>query len=145
MGKREHPRYENTEWPDYEYREYPKIVYPGAKDQSKPYGANGKPLRGIQVNSEEEEREALGLEDDGAEAETAAPTTARKNGAQRGGATVSTSARGVERLRTEEDEKNDLIEEAETLGIQFDRSWSPARLQDAIDTHKAEKAEEPVV
>jgi hypothetical protein len=138
MAKREHPRYENTEWPDYEFREYPKMVYPGATDPTKPYGPNGKPLKGIQVHNAEEERVALGLEDDGEEADTRKPATATKEGALRGGKTVATGARGVERLRTDDDEKAEVVAEAETLGIKFDKAWSAARIQDAIDTYRAE-------
>lgn len=139
MAKREHPRYENTEWPDYEFREYPKLVYPGAPDQSKPYGANGKPLKGIQVNNPEEEREALGLDapEGGEEAD---PKERRVSTSTRAGKTMQTSAKGVDRLRNEADEKEEMIAEAEALGVQIDKSWSPARIADAIETHKADAA-----
>lgn len=136
MARREHPRYENAEFPDYEYREFPKMVYPGAEDPLKPYKTKGKlagkPLDGVLVHDEEEERIALGLsaeeqEDTGA-TRKALPT--------RGGKTVPTSAKGVDRLRTDADEKDDLLQEAETLGLKVDKTWSVGRIQDAIDTHK---------
>lgn len=120
MANREHPRYQAFEWPDYEFNEYPMMVYPGAADQKKPYGANGKPLAGIVVNNEAEYAEALGAGDN------AEPV-----------ATVE--EKGVTRLKTEADEQVDLLAEAEVLGVKVDKRWGPARIQDAIDTHKAGK------
>lgn len=122
---REHPRYADMEFPDYEFREYPKMVYPGAKDPAKPYDGKGRPLRGIQVANEEEERQALGLADDG---DAPKPTL------------VETSAPNTSRVQTPEDEKAQLVQEAEVLGVTIDKRWSIARIQDAIDTHKAQAA-----
>ena len=136
MARREHPRYENAEFPDYEYREFPMMVYPGAEDASRPYKTKGKqagkPLDGIIVNNEEERRVALGLGSE--EAEDTGAT--RKALPTRGGKTMPTSAKGVDRLRTDDDEKEDLLQEAENLGLKVDKSWSVARIQDALDTHK---------
>ena len=136
MARREHPRYENAEFPDYEYREFPMMVYPGADDPAKPYKTKGKqagkPLDGIIVNNEEERRVALGLASEEQE-ETGAT---RKALPTRGGKTMPTSAKGVDRLRTDDDEKEDLLQEADNLGLKVDKSWSVARIQDAIDTHK---------
>lgn len=136
MARREHPRYENTEWPDYEFREYPMMVYPGADDPLKPYKASGrekgKPLAGILVNNDEERRIALGLDEE--EAEDTGAT--RKAVPTRGGKTMPTSVKGVDRLRTDDDDKGDLLQEAENLGVKVDRTWSVARIQDALDTHK---------
>jgi len=113
------------EWPDYEFQEYPKMVYPGAKDQNKPYvtkpgRAFGKPLGGILVNNEEEERQALSLpdEDDDSLIETGAP--------------------GTRRLVTEDDERTALIERADVLGVQVDKRWSTARLTAAIEAAQGE-------
>jgi hypothetical protein len=100
------------------------MVYPGAKDPSKPYDSRGKPLRGIQVANAEEERQALGLADE----DTPKPTL------------VPTSAPGTSRVQTPEDEKAQLIQEAEVLGVTIDKRWSVARIQDAIDTHKQAQA-----
>lgn len=137
MARREHPRYENTEWADYEFREYPMMVYPGAVDPLKPYKTSGKekgkPLGGILVHNDDERRAALGLEADEPE-ETGAT---RKAIPTRGGKTMPTSAKGVDRLRTDDDEKDDLLREAENLGVKVDRTWSVARIQDALDTHKS--------
>lgn len=119
---KDHPRYAAMEFPDYEYREYPLMVYPGAADQAKPYGKNGKPLAGIVVNNEAEYREALGLD---ADKGATAPETVED--------------KGVTRLKTPEDERADLLAEAETAGVQVDKRWSAARIQDAIDTHRAAK------
>lgn len=135
MAAREHPRYANTEWKDYEFREYPKMVYPGAKDPTKPYDKKNRPLRGIQVHNEQEEREALSL---GEKDETVSDAPRKGDTVLRGGKTVPTATKGVERLRTADDDKTELITEAETLGVKIDKSWSVARIQDAIDTHKSE-------
>lgn len=136
MARREHPRYENAEFPDYEFREYPKMVYPGADDPLKPYKTKGKlagkPLDGVLVRDEDEERRALNLETEEQE-ETGAT---RKALPTRGGKTMPTSAKGVDRLRTDDDEREDLLQEAENLGLKVDKTWSLGRIQDAIDTHK---------
>lgn len=135
MARREHPRYENAEFPDYEFREYPMMVYPDAEDPKKPYltkgKLQGKPLPGIIVNNEEERRIALGLSAEEQE-ETGAT---RKALPTRGGRTMPTSAKGVDRLRTDDDDKEDLLQQAENLGLKVDKSWSVGRIQDAIDSH----------
>lgn len=115
---REHPRYSAMaeSWPDYEYREYPLMVYPGAKDQAKPYDAKGRPLKGIVVNNDEERDEALGA---------TAPETVQEG--------------GVTRLKTEADDHAELLAQAEVMGVKVDKRWGVARLQDAIDTHRAGK------
>lgn len=136
MARREHPRYETTDWEDYEFREFPMMVYPGAKDQSKPYGSNGKPLKGIIVQNAAEAREALGLDE---------PEEGEKAPAPKKSATVPTGAKNVDRLRNEDDDKADALAEAEVLGLKVDKSWSVARIQDAIDTHKGENAQKDVV
>lgn len=43
-----------------EYAEYPKAVYPGAKDPSRPYDDKGKPLPFVRVNNREEEDLVMG-------------------------------------------------------------------------------------
>lgn len=137
MARREHPRYENTEWPEYEFREYPMMVYPGAEDPSRPYNTKGKtrgkPLRGVIVNNDAERRAALELVDED-EAEDTGAT--RKALPTRGGKTMPTGSKGVDRMRTSDDEKEEILQEADILGIKVDKSWSVARIQDAIDTYK---------
>lgn len=117
MASREHPRYANFDWPDYEFREYPMMVYPGATDQKKPYGPDGKPLKGVIVNSAEEAAEAL-MGDE-------AP------------ALVPTDSPGTSRLETEEDRKLSAIAQAEALGVQVDKRWGLAKIEAAIDEHVA--------
>lgn len=112
---KEHPRYAETEWEAWEFREYPLMVYPGAKDQSRPYDERGKPLPGVIVHSAEEAKRALGGEV----------------------STVSTSSKGVSRIETDDDSRERVIAEARELGIKFDKSWSVARIQDAIDSAKS--------
>lgn len=138
---KEHPRYANADWPEWEFREFPMMVYPGAADQKKPYDADGKVLPGVLVNSEEERREVLNIEDEPAEVEVA-PKAAPKPKAP--AKLVATATPGVKRVATEADELTELQGEAEDLGVTYDRSWSLARLQDAIDTHKAQKAADVV-
>jgi hypothetical protein len=119
---REHPRYASMDFGDYEYQEFPMMVYPGAVDQKKPYGADGKALKGIVVQSEEERDQVLGL---GAYAKAEPP------------AMVTDS--GKERLRTAEDDRLELIAKAEALGLQIDKRWGAARLEEAIS-----QAENPI-
>lgn len=126
---KEHPRYQHTEWPDYEFREFPMMVYPGAENPLKPYDAKGKPLPGVIVNTAEEADSALGI--DRSEPAEEAPRAAVK--------TVATKSPGVQRMETEDDQHTRLNEEAAVLGVKIDKNWSLARKQDAIDTHKAEE------
>jgi len=119
---REHPRYASMDFGDYEFHEFPMMVYPGANDPRKPYGADGKPLKGIVVQSEEERDQVLGL---GAYAEKAPPEMVADS--------------GKERLRTPEDDRLELIAKAEALGVQIDKRWGAARLEEAIS-----QAENPI-
>ncbi len=136
MANKEHPRYAETEWEDWEFREFPMMVYPTATDQKKPYDANGKPLPGVIVNSDEELRQVMGFDEPEAEAEAPKAPAARKKPE-----TVDAGG-GVSRLKTEADEREEVIAALTTAGVQFDKSWSLARLQDALDTHN--KTNEPV-
>lgn len=135
MARREHPRYENTEWDDYEFREYPMMIYPGSKDGGKtPDRDPTRPGRFLQeavtVNSEAERLAALGLDE--AEAEEAAPAPVPTK------AKLIPTGKGTSRLQTPDDERAELLEQCETKGIQVDKTWSIARLQDALDTFNAD-------
>lgn len=138
MAKREHPRYEHTEWPDYEFHEFPMMVYPGSNDGGKtPDPDPRRPGTFLQqavcVNSEEERRAVLDIADPvPPEAPAPASTTLVDNGA------------GTKRLQTEEDQRAELIQQAETLGVQIDKRWAVARIQDAIDAHRAKVSGEVV-
>jgi hypothetical protein len=135
MAKREHPRYENMEWPDWEFQEYPMMYYPGAPNQKKPYihapGSvdHGKPLKGVIVNNDEELKSLI-------EADRRAAA-----GEESGIELTATSAKGVSRVRTEADVKAELIEHCEAAGVTFDRRWGIAKLQEAIDEHERLLAE----
>lgn len=121
---REHPRYANMEFPDYEYREFPMMVYPGAPDQKKPYGKNGRPLRGVIVNDEAEYAKVMTAE------AGAKPVL------------VSTGAAGVERVQSAEDERLAALKNARELGIpNVDGRWSLARIESAVDAYTAARAE----
>lgn len=133
---KEHPRYQSMEWPDWEFQEFPAMIYPTAPDPKKPYDERGRPLPGVIVQNQAEADEVLGIDrsaaepQEGVEGNSAAPTPRTA---------VPTASPGVSRLPTAEDEKAELIAEAERLGIQqFDKRWSIARMQDCIDTFKAE-------
>jgi hypothetical protein len=133
MARREHPRYENTEWPEYEFREFPMMVYPGSKDGGKTPDPDprrpGKFLQeAVTVASEDERRAALDLAP--AEPESAPAPKAPK--------LVQTGSKGVSRLETPEDERTALLQAAETAGIMVDKSWSTARIQAAIDEARQE-------
>lgn len=130
MAKREHPRYETTEWPDWSFEEWPMMVYPGSADGGKtpdrhPTKAGAFLQTPVIVHSEEERRAVLEIEEP-VEKEAARPVST----------TLVDAGAGVKRLQTEDDQRLALITEAETLGVQIDKRWSVARMQDAIDTYK---------
>ena len=124
MAFKEHPRYATTEWPDYEFNEYPMMVYPGSKDGGKT--PDRDPCRpgvflqaAVIVQNDEELKRVLASVDGGEELKT-----------------VKT-AEGAVRLANDDDTKAALIEEAEALGVTIDKRWGVAKLQDAIDAHRA--------
>lgn len=118
MAFKEHPRYANFEFPDYEFHEYPMMVYPGAPDQKKPYHPDtGKRLKGVVVANEEEMRRVLGDPDDTA------------------GARVAAGSPDTQRLESPEDLKEKAIRQAERLGVKIDKRWNIERIEAAIDQH----------
>jgi|ERR1700756_1329858 len=126
---KEHPRYAASEWPDYEFQEWPMAIYPGSKDGGKtPDPHPTKPGVFLQecviVQNEDERRLVLELDPQEPEAPRAPrkPTLVEDN--------------SVKRLQTDEDERKALLEEAEVLGVQVDKRWGIARIQDAIDEFK---------
>ena len=123
---KEHPRYADTEWPAWEFREYPMAVYPGSSDGGRTPDPNPDWNPGqkhskrwlqecVIVQNEEERLQVLG-----------------------GDAKTVTDSSGAQRVATEADERAALIAEADRLGVVIDKRWSLARIQDAIDSHKAE-------
>lgn len=136
---KEHPRYENTEWPDYEFHEFPMVVYPGSADGGKTPDADpSKPGKFLQtpvvVADEAERRAALDLDAPVAQDDDAARPLSGK---------LVDAGNGTKRLETAEDERNALISQLETAGVQYDKRWGLARLQDAWDEH-ANKTTDPV-
>ena len=109
---KEHPRYALTEWPEYEFQEFPMMVYPGSADPMKPEYVPEKPgtlkYPGVTVENQDELDKILG------------------------GAKVMKDG---DRLRavSEEDERAELLQQAQHLGVSVDKRWSTARIQDAID------------
>lgn len=135
---KEHPRYADMDWPPWEFVEFPMMVYPGSADGGRtpdrnehhnPGDKRSKPFLqdGVIVNSEEERRQVLGI-DEAVPADPAFQASGR----------LVDGAGGAKRLATEADERAELIAEAERLGVVIDKRWSLARIQDAIDSHKAE-------
>lgn len=113
--RREHPLYEFTDWPEYEFREYPMMVYPGSEDNGKTPDRDdrGRPVqKGVIVNSDEELRAVLS-----ADAKTI-PIGPEKN--------------APERVETPDDAKAAILEEAKKLGVEVDARWSIARIEQAI-------------
>jgi len=117
MAYKEHPRYALTQWPEYEFHEFPMMVYPGAADPRVPEYSeeDGRKLKfpGVTVANQEELDKLLG-----------------------GGAETIRDGDKV-RVKSEDDERAELLQEAEHLGVSVDKVWSTARIQDAIDTKKA--------
>lgn len=113
MARREHPRYENMEWPDWEYIEFPMMIYPGAADPRVPeYHINKKGRRvmtypGVIVHSDEELDGVLK-----GEIELDAVTG---------------------EILTEEDTRKALIRECEIQGLLVDKRWGIPKLQAALD------------
>lgn len=123
-----HPRYAEMEFPDWEFHEFPMAVYPGSADGGKTPDRDhrGQPRQqAVIVQNEEERRTVLEI------AEAVAPEPAFTPAAK------LVSEGGVQRLATEADERADLISQAEVLGVQIDKRWSLARIQDAIDEHRS--------
>lgn len=136
MARKEHPRYENTEWPDYEFHEFPMMVYPGSADGGKTPDADpSKPGKFLQtpvtVHDEAERRAVLEIDTPVDPEPARAPSRA-----------LVDNGDGTQRLQTAEDERNELISKLETAGVQYDKRWGLARLQDAWDEHA--RAAEPV-
>lgn len=111
---REHPRYEATEWPEYEFREFPMVYYPTASDQMKPYDSKGKRLDGVTVQNQEELDRLLS-------------NTAELQ---------RTSSPGLKRVQTVEDAHAEAVVEAGQLGVKIDRRWGLERIQKEIATEK---------
>lgn len=120
MARREHPLYENADWDDYEFREFPMMIYPGAKnprvpeywsaEDDIPRGKRAGELKfvGVTVENDEELDRVLG----------GAKTLTQGN---------------VTRVETEEDERLGLIVKAGQMGVQVDKRWGVSRLKAAID------------
>lgn len=132
MAKREHPRYENTEWEDYEFREYPMMVYVDRRtkkvlkvptDHPNWDPGNPKSKRWVEdevtVNSDEELK-------------------ALRATVEGGGELSTVTAGGATRMTNPEDARQALIAEAEVLGVQVDKRWGADKLQAAIDAFKEE-------
>lgn len=113
--RREHPLYEFTDWPEYEFREYPMMTYPGSADNGKSPDRDerGRPVqKGVIVNSDEELHAVLS-----AEVKTI-PIGPEKN--------------APERVETADDAKTALLAEAKKLNVEVDAKWSIARIEQAI-------------
>lgn len=116
-----HPRYENADFGEWSFNEFPLMLYPGAPDPTKPvYETEGKnrgklKFAGVIAEDEDEAKRIIA-------------------GAQ----TVKPDDGGPARLETAEDALEAKQREATDMGVQFDKRWSLARLQDAIDTKRAE-------
>lgn len=131
-----HPRYaamaEQWEKDNEDWKEFPMMVYPGAPDPRQPvYAEPGDPgykpgklrYEGVVVQNEEELARVI----DGA-----------------GSSGVHRELGQPARASTLEDDRDALLQEAANLGLkEVDPAWSLARIQDAIDTKKAEKKQKP--
>lgn len=115
MAKTGSSFYDNMEFPDYEFRQFPLAVAldEDGKPTKDPYvpGSKPKKLREVVTVANEAELEAL-----------------------LGGEVEVVDGK----IRTEEDEKADLITEAAQVGAQVDKKWSPERMRKAIDAKRTE-------
>lgn len=103
---KEHPRYANMEWPEPEFQDYPRLIYPAGNDPTV-QAARILPLRpgatpvinqGVLVHNAEEERMVM----DG------------------------------KPIIREIDEKADLLQRAAILGVRVDKRWGADKIQAAI-------------
>lgn len=122
------------EWPDYEFLEFPMMVYVDTKAQKvlqKPTDhprwdpGNPRSKRWVQdeviVHSEQELKELKATVETGGELKTVV------------------SGPGVApRLATAEDERQALLQEADVLGVQVDKRWGADKLKAAIGAFKEE-------
>lgn len=110
---KEHPRYAGMEWPEPEFSEYPKMVYPKDKDPTVPAhlikklppGKAAGPNQGVLVENQAEEELVMG-----------------------GGA-----------IHHEVDQLEDLRQKLRTLDptVQIDKRWGATKLQGLIDDAEA--------
>jgi hypothetical protein len=131
--KREHPRYENTEWDEYEFREYPMMLYPGSNDGGKTptvtRGCRGSSCRRAPWSAQR------GRAPRGA---GPGPGGGQQEAWRRSRVLIDAPPRGASGVKPPDaDERLELLERAEVKGIKVDKTWSIARIQDAIDTFKA--------
>jgi len=104
--------YDNMEFPQVEYREYPKAIpVVNGVVQDSPYDAKRKPHPVVMVYNEFEEDELRG---GGAELVDVNPAQVKD---------------GVQRVETEEDVRAKLYVRLQQLGVQFDKRYSVQRLQ----------------
>lgn len=107
--------YDNFIFPDYEYREWPMAISldEEGRPTKDPFVPNTKPkrLREVVIVQNEDELTAL-LE---------------------GSAEVQGS-----RIRTEADEKADLLTRAAQMGVKVDKSWSADRIRKTLDEKVSE-------
>lgn len=111
---KEHPRYANIEWPDVEFQEYPKVVYPKSLDPTVPahlikrlpVGKSAGPNQGVVVENKAEEDLVMA-----------------------GGA-----------IHHEVDALEELRQRLRTLDptVQIDKRWGATKLQGMIDDKEAE-------
>ncbi len=109
-------------FPDYEYREFPMLVYPGSKDGGKTPDPDpkrpGKYVQeGVQVESQAELDELSGPE------VTLVPINA------------DAPESGM-RLENEDDLRKALYIQADQAGVAYDKRWSVKRIEDALRASK---------
>lgn len=126
-----HTFYDDMVFPEYDFREFPMAVpvvdgevQLDEKGKFAPYDARRKAHPVVLVNNQAELDELL--------AGTAETVPVNPNAVE-----------SAERVRTEEDERDELIVRADQLGVKVDKRWSTDRIERAIAD--AEKGDEPVL
>lgn len=111
--------YDDMAFPDYEYREFPMAVpYVNGRVMESPYDENNKAHPVVMVNSQDELDELSG-----GKAEVV-PQNYEKT---------------VSKVKTDDDEKDELLVKADQLGVKVDKRWSVDRIEKAIKDHQDEQ------
>lgn len=115
--KRMPNRYDNMDFPRYEYREYPKLLYLEGRGKGKPF---------VRVENAEEEAAAVAAH----EAKTVkAPPQAPEPDADTGSDD------------NQRQQITDAREALDALGVKYDKRWGLDKLQAALDGATAKAAE----
>lgn len=119
IKQRQNTIYDNMEFPDYEFREFPMTVpVVDGKVQKTPYDANHKAHPVVVVNDQSELDDLMGP-----------------------GAVMVEVAAGSARLQNEDDIRAALYIQADQAGVTIDKRWTVARIEETLRAAAQSKAD----